>query len=47
MFLLKYVGDVELRRLIHAETNKSEQFNGFAKKAILWRRRGDRRKPAP
>jgi TnpA family transposase len=28
-FLLNYIGDVELRRLIHAETNKSEQFNGF------------------
>lgn len=35
MFLLKYVGDVELRRLIHAETNKSEQFNGFAKKLFF------------
>lgn len=31
MFLLRYAGDVELRRVIHAETNKSEQFNGFAK----------------
>ena len=35
MFLLKYVGDVELRRLIHAETNKSEQFNGFEKKLFF------------
>jgi len=35
MFLLKYVGDVELRRLINAETNKSEQFNGFAKKIFF------------
>jgi len=35
MFLLKYVGDVELRQLIHAETNKSEQFNGFAKKLFF------------
>lgn len=35
MFLLKYVGDVELRRLIHSETNKSEQFNGFAKKLFF------------
>lgn len=35
IFLLKYVGDVELRRLIHAETNKSEQFNGFAKKLFF------------
>ena len=30
-FLLEYIGDVELRRTIHAQTNKSEQFNGFAK----------------
>ncbi len=30
-FLLKYIGDVELRKLIQSETNKSEQFNGFAK----------------
>lgn len=30
MFLLSYIGDVELRRVIHAETNKSEQFNAFA-----------------
>ena len=30
-FLLEYIGDVELRRSIHAYTNKSEQFNGFAK----------------
>lgn len=30
MFLLKYIGDVELRKVIHAETNKSEQFNAFA-----------------
>ena len=35
IFLLKYVGDVELRKLIHAETNKSEQFNGFAKKLFF------------
>lgn len=35
MFLLKYVGDVELRKLIHSETNKSEQFNGFAKKLFF------------
>ena len=30
MFLLSYIGDVGLRKVIHAETNKSEQFNGFA-----------------
>ena len=34
-FLLNYIGDVELRKLIHAETNKSEQFNGFAKKIFF------------
>lgn len=31
IFLLKYIGDVDLRRFINAETNKSEQFNGFLK----------------
>lgn len=31
MFLLRYIGDVELRKVIQAETNKSEQFNAFAK----------------
>ena len=31
LFLLEYIGDVDLRRVIHAETNKSEQFNAFAK----------------
>ncbi len=31
IFLLKYIGDAELRKTIHAATNKSEQFNGFAK----------------
>ena len=35
MFLMRYINDVELRRLIHAETNKSEQFNQFAK-ALLF-----------
>lgn len=35
MFLVKYVGDVELRKLIQSETNKSEQFNGFAKKLFF------------
>ncbi|MBC7701474.1 Tn3 family transposase [Aquabacterium sp.] len=30
IFLLKYIGDVELRKVINAETNKSEQFNAFA-----------------
>ncbi len=29
-FLLKYVGDVEIRRAVHAATNKSEEFNNFA-----------------
>lgn len=31
MFLLRYIGDVELRKVIHAETNKTEQFHRFAK----------------
>ncbi|HEY4084117.1 MAG TPA: Tn3 family transposase [Burkholderiaceae bacterium] len=30
-FLLKYIVDVNLRKFIHAETNKSEQFNRFLK----------------
>ncbi|HMV59033.1 MAG TPA: Tn3 family transposase [Nitrospira sp.] len=30
-FLLKYLGNVELRTLIQAATNKSEAFNGFTK----------------
>ncbi len=30
LFLLKYLSDPELRRNIHAATNKSEQFNDFA-----------------
>ncbi|VWD64204.1 transposase Tn3 family protein [Burkholderia lata] len=30
LFLLKYLNDPELRRTIHAQTNKSEQFNDFA-----------------
>ncbi|MGF6872804.1 phosphoribulokinase [Paraburkholderia sp. MM5477-R1] len=30
LFLLKYLDDPELRRTIHAATNKSEQFNDFA-----------------
>lgn len=30
-FLLNYINDVELRRVIHQATNKSEQFNYFAK----------------
>src|SRR3546814_9899587 len=29
-FLLNYINDVELRRVIHQSTNKSEQFNDFA-----------------
>jgi TnpA family transposase len=29
LFLLEYVGDVELRKMIHAATNKSEEFNHF------------------
>nr|WP_272939575.1 Tn3 family transposase [Cupriavidus necator] len=30
LFLLKYLNEPELRRTIHAATNKSEQFNDFA-----------------
>jgi len=30
LFLLKYLDEPELRRTIHAATNKSEQFNDFA-----------------
>ncbi|NOS73560.1 MAG: Tn3 family transposase, partial [Methyloglobulus sp.] len=29
LFLLKYINDVELRKTIHAATNKSEAFNDF------------------
>ncbi len=31
MFLLNYINDIELRRTIHAATNKSEEFNNFTK----------------
>ncbi|WP_444634001.1 Tn3 family transposase [Cupriavidus oxalaticus] len=31
LFLLRYIKDPEMRRTIHAATNKSEQFNDFAK----------------
>lgn len=31
IFLLRYIGDPELRSTIHAATNKSEEFNNFAK----------------
>ncbi|MBN8503167.1 MAG: Tn3 family transposase [Burkholderiales bacterium] len=31
MFLLNYINDAELRRSIHAATNKSEEFNNFVK----------------
>lgn len=30
-FLLKYINDAELRKTIHAATNKSEEFNDFVK----------------
>ena len=30
-FLLKFIGDIELRHTINAATNKSEEFNGFTK----------------
>ena len=35
MFLLRYIDDVEVRRTIHAATNKSEEFNGFVKWAFF------------
>lgn len=35
MFLLGYIDDVEVRRTIHAATNKSEEFNGFVKWAFF------------
>lgn len=31
LFLLRYIDDVEIRKTIHAATNKSEEFNGFVK----------------
>lgn len=31
IFLLRYISDPELRSTIHAATNKSGQFNNFAK----------------
>lgn len=31
LFLLRYIDDVEVRKTIHAATNKSEEFNGFIK----------------
>lgn len=31
LFLLNYINDIELRRTIHASTNKSEEFNNFTK----------------
>lgn len=31
MFLLRYINEPDMRRTIHAATNKSEQFNDFAK----------------
>jgi TnpA family transposase len=31
IYLLKYINDVELRKVVHAATNKGEQFNNFTK----------------
>lgn len=31
LFLLRYISDVDLRKIIQSETNKSEQYNGFLK----------------
>ena len=30
LFLLRYISDTELRKVIHRETNKSEQYNDFS-----------------
>ena len=35
LFLLDYISDVELRRSIHAATNKSEEFNNFVKRLFF------------
>ena len=35
LFLLRYIDDVEVRKTIHAATNKSEEFNGFVKWAFF------------
>ncbi|MEF9417644.1 Tn3 family transposase [Xanthomonas citri] len=35
LFLLRYIDDVEVRKTIHAATNKSEEFNGFVKSAFF------------
>jgi TnpA family transposase len=31
LFLLRYIDDNEIRKTIHAATNKSEEYNGFVK----------------
>lgn len=31
IYLLRYINDVELRKVVHAATNKGEQFNNFTK----------------
>lgn len=31
IFLLNYIGDVEIRKIVHSSTNKSEEFNEFIK----------------
>lgn len=30
MYLLRFISDIELRKIVHRETNKSEQFNEFS-----------------
>src|SRR3546814_19597519 len=35
LFLLRYIDDFEVRKTIHAATNKSEEFNGLVKWAFL------------
>ncbi len=37
MFLLRYIDDVDVRKIIRAATNKSGEFNGFIKWAFFGR----------
>lgn len=46
-FLLDYIGNVELRRTIHAETNKTEEFNQFVKWLFFGGEGGYRREYPP
>jgi TnpA family transposase len=35
LFLLRHIDDNEIRKTIHAATNKSEEYNGFVN-GVLW-----------